>query len=171
MSKPENYSEEEWATVSTLPNLVASAMAGVGASGVVGTTKEMFASMQTMIRAKKGYSQNSFIASLLPDTQNPKLAMEEAKQNREILMQRVKNANIQRREDLSDLVLEEVSKAMVIVSEKQSTEEAQNFKNWILTVAQDVAKAAKEGDFFGFGGERISEKEQQLLNQLNNQLA
>ena len=171
MSKPENYSEEEWTTVSALPNLVGSAMAGVGASGIVGTTKELFASVQTMMRARKEYSKNSFIRSLLPDTTDPKLAMEEAKQTRQAVMQRVKNANIQQRQDLSQMILEDVTKALRIVNEKQSAEDISAYKKWILSIAGNVANAAKEGDFLGFGGERVSENEQNLLDELRAKLA
>lgn len=170
MEKPENYTDQEWELVTSLPSLVGSAMAGVGKSGIVGTSKEMFSSVQTMMRARKNFSQNSFVGKVMPSTTDPKLAMQEAKQTRNAVIARVKNADIQQRNDLSKMVLEDFSKAIQIVKEKQTAEEAQTYKNWVISIAEDVANAAKEGDFLGFGGERISENEQNLLNEMRSQL-
>ena len=42
---------------------------------------------------------------------------------------------------------------------KATPDEADQYKTWILDIAEDVAKSASEGGFLGFGGTQISEVE------------
>ena len=89
MGKLENYSESEWEIVSSTPQLVGVAMAGAGSSGLVGSTKEMFASARGMMSAKKEYESNQIIQAILPDTTSPSKAMDDAKAQREVVMARL----------------------------------------------------------------------------------
>jgi restriction endonuclease Mrr len=57
-------------------------------------------------------------------------------------------------------------KAVAELLDRKAASDAEEFKRWLLSVAQRVAEAANEGGFFGFGGERVSEAEKQTINQI-----
>src|SRR5262249_32608131 len=51
-----------------------------------------------------------------------------------------------------DLALNTLKRASEVLGKKASPEEAAEFKQWLTTIAQRTAEAAKEGGFLGFGG-------------------
>ena len=53
-----------------------------------------------------------------------------------------------------------------LVNRKVGSAEADEFKRWLLTVAQRVAESSNEGGIFGFGGERVSDAEKNALRQI-----
>jgi len=59
-----------------------------------------------------------------------------------------------------------LQQAATLVEAKCSPEEAAGFKLWLVEVAQAIAAADKEGGFLGIGGQRISDKEQAALAEL-----
>jgi len=163
MQKLENYTESEWEIISSMPQLVGVAMAGAGSSGLVGSTKEMFASARGMMSARKEYEGNAVIQSILPNGTDPKAAMADAKIQRDIVMGRLKSNGIKSSEDLQSFILKDCGDAIQILEQKESAEVVDGYKRMVLELAEKVANAAKEGDFLGFGGERFSEKEQELF--------
>ena len=52
---------------------------------------------------------------------------------------------------------------VAIVDEKASAAESTAYKQWLMSVAQAVAEAGKEGGFLGIGAERVSEQEEIVL--------
>jgi hypothetical protein len=71
------------------------------------------------------------------------------------------------REQLSDRVRE----AVRLVEEKATADETQEYREFILRVADVVAHAHKEGGVLGIGGKEVSEQEQAVLDQLGSDLA
>ncbi len=171
MKKLDKYSDQEWTTILTIPQLVGMAMAGAGNSGLVGSSKELFESARSLVNAKTEYASNELIQSLLPDTTDPKKSMEDAKEQRSIMMDLLKSKNIRSAEQLSEIILDHCKTAISILEEKESPEVVADYKKWILGIAENVANAAKEGGFLGFGGEKFSEKEQILFDKLKGILA
>jgi hypothetical protein len=49
--------------------------------------------------------------------------------------------------------------------------QAEEFKQWILALATQVAKAVKEEGIFGIGGERVSRKESDALSSIEKALS
>ncbi|MDB4292833.1 hypothetical protein N9954_05445 [Maribacter sp.] len=170
MGKLEKYTASEWEIVSSTPQLVGVAMAGAGSSGLVGSTKEMFASARGMMSARKEYEGNQVLQAILPDTTSPSTAMEDAKAQRAIVMGRLKEHAVKSSEELQRFVLEDCEKAIEILERHEVPDVVQGYKKMVLDLAEKVANAAKEGDFLGFGGERFSEKEQKLFAELKNRL-
>jgi hypothetical protein len=60
--------------------------------------------------------------------------------------------------------------AMQILSAKATPEEIDAYKRFVMTVAQAVAGAHKEGGFLGIGGKQISDAENQALDELSSAL-
>src|SRR5262249_661751 len=49
---------------------------------------------------------------------------------------------------------------------KASRDEAEGVKRWLVTIAQRVAEAAKEGGFLGFGGIKVSGAEADTIREI-----
>ena len=65
-----------------------------------------------------------------------------------------------------DSILDELRAVNALLEQKATPEEAEAFRDWLRATAQATALAAKEGGFLGFGGERVSDDEQQMLERL-----
>src|SRR2546423_3381773 len=62
---------------------------------------------------------------------------------------------------------ERLREAMRILEAKASPEEIDVYKRFVMTVAQAVASAHKEGGFLGIGGKQISDAENQALDEIS----
>jgi hypothetical protein len=63
-----------------------------------------------------------------------------------------------------------IREAMRILEAKGTPEETDAYKRFVMTVAQAVAGAHKEGGFLGIGGKQISDAENQALDQISTAL-
>jgi hypothetical protein len=63
-----------------------------------------------------------------------------------------------------------VREAVELLAQKATPEEVDAYKRFILSVAQNVAEAHKEGGFLGVGGKQDSEEEQAALNEISDAL-
>jgi hypothetical protein len=63
-------------------------------------------------------------------------------------------------------VLEELRGVNELVTAKATPDEVEAFGRWLVAAAQAAADAGKEGGFLGFGAERVSAGERQMLNQV-----
>jgi hypothetical protein len=69
-------------------------------------------------------------------------------------------------QDPREPVREGLRQTAVLLNEKCTPEESAGFKQWLLDIAQAVAEADKEGSHFGFGGVRVTEKEEVALSEI-----
>jgi hypothetical protein len=69
--------------------------------------------------------------------------------------------------DLSAVTSEHLRKAMSILASTATPGDADAYKTFVMSVAQAVAGAHKEGGFLGIGGTRISEAEDQALDEIS----
>jgi hypothetical protein len=53
-----------------------------------------------------------------------------------------------------------------LLKRKVKPEQADEFKKWLLAIGRRVAEASNEGGIFGFGGERVSDAEKNVLRQI-----
>jgi hypothetical protein len=72
--------------------------------------------------------------------------------------------------DLSAVTADHLRKAMSILESAATADEADAYKTFVMTVAQAVAGAHKEGGFLGIGGTRVSEAENQALDEISHAL-
>jgi hypothetical protein len=72
--------------------------------------------------------------------------------------------------DVSAVTTEHLRKAISILESTATAEEADAYKTFVMTVAQAVASAHKEGGFLGVGGTRISEAENRALDEISHAL-
>jgi len=79
-------------------------------------------------------------------------------------------AEMGERDQLQSQLPERISGAIAVVEQKATPEEAQEYREFILHVADVVAHAAKEGGVLGVGGKDVTEQEQAVLDDLRGQL-
>jgi hypothetical protein len=80
-------------------------------------------------------------------------------------------ASIGQPDQLRTQLPERIDDAARLVEQKATPEEAEQYRQFILRVADVVAHAAKEGGVLGIGGKEVSEQEQAVLDELAAKLA
>jgi hypothetical protein len=80
-------------------------------------------------------------------------------------------ASIGQPEQLHSELPARIHDAVAVVDAKATPEEAHQYRQFLLRVADVVAHAAKEGGVLGIGGKEVSEHEQAVLDDLAAQLA
>ena len=70
MSIKDKFTEDEWFLLSSTPALIGASMSAADSSGVIGTVKEMTASMRSTVGALKGYPDSELIQTLLEKAEN-----------------------------------------------------------------------------------------------------
>jgi hypothetical protein len=66
---------------------------------------------------------------------------------------------------------ERIRAAIDLVEQKATPDEAHEYRDFILHVAEVVAHAAKEGGVLGIGGKEVTDREQAVLDDLRTQLS
>jgi hypothetical protein len=69
-------------------------------------------------------------------------------------------------EDLRARGRERLREAVQLLEEKATPQEVEDYKRFVLTLADRVARAHKEGGFLGMGGKEVSQSEQAALDEL-----
>ena len=80
-------------------------------------------------------------------------------------------ASLGPREQAREQLSERIGEAVRTVEEKATPEETEQYKSFILRLADVVAHAAKEGGVLGIGGKEVSEEEQAVLDELAGELS
>ncbi|MFZ2089487.1 MAG: hypothetical protein WAU47_13015 [Desulfobaccales bacterium] len=158
-----SFTDEEWNLLRAAPVLVASGVSIADPSGLIGSVKEAFYGMSSMMASYKESGQLELITALLADKSMP------AMPDRGSLLG--EGSREQQFENLKNAVLGKVREALALLGAKASPEEAAVYKKMLGTVAEETAKASKEGGFLGFGGERVSAGEQAFVDQVKSLLA
>lgn len=169
MTVETRFSEQEQLLLTSTPSLIGSAMAFAEGSGL-GTIKELFANAKTFIGGAKVFPDNEIIVGILPNLEDRKEAMAKAKDFREKSMERLKEMGIDSHEKLQQQLIADCEAVTTLLGEKATEQEATEYKEWAMSVAENVAKAAKEGGFLGIGGERISAGEKQAFADISQAL-
>ena len=73
-------------------------------------------------------------------------------------------------EELRARLPERIKSAIALVDQKATPEEAQEYRDFVLRLADVVAHAHKEGGVLGIGGKEVSEQEQAALDELRGQV-
>jgi hypothetical protein len=164
MAAKTDFTSEEWTTLRDAPQVVALAVAMSGASGIVGTLKEVFSSSLALVEGTK--SDSELIRSLC--TREEISAGQQGL--RASLPQPTGGDLADAKQKLSALAVEKSRAAMEILRRKGATQDAEAYRGFVKGVGERVAKSAKEGGVLGFGGERVSEGEKQMLASLDGAL-
>ena len=163
MALKDDFSDDEWFLLSSTPAMIGAAMSAAATSGVIGTVKEMTASMRASVQGLRDYPDSELITALLEKATNWDEAKDKMKDYRERATTRLNTAGIKSHEQLQSHVLADCAAAVKLVDDKCSAAEAKAYREWSAKIANTVANAAKEGSILGFGGERVSAEESELI--------
>jgi hypothetical protein len=155
MTTKADFTEEEWARLGRAPLVASLAISIADPGGPIETLKESSAALRTVLEAAQAGGYGAFVQALARD-------IAEKAQNRQNPMAGFKPDRSHAREE----ILDELRAVNALLVEKTTPEETAQFRDWLKTAAQRSALAAKEGGFLGFGGELVSENEQQMLDTL-----
>jgi hypothetical protein len=157
MTTKADYTAEEWELLTRGPFMAAMAVVAASPSGPIGVIKELSAVGRVLQEASQSGETNALINALVSNVKagyRPSGTVEPG----------------QRPEEIKDLALKTCQEVAALLAHKAPAPEAEGFKRWLLTVAQQAAEAAKEGGFLGIGGVRISAAEQAVLAELAGRL-
>jgi hypothetical protein len=147
MTRKAEFNAEEWATVVNAPLYAGMRVISAERGGTLRETAAMGRVYQEA-RARAGADEllDELIAS--PPTLDP---------------ERVRAAQ----GDFGPVATEQLRNAMAILEAKATPTEVDDYKRFVMTVAQEVASAHKEGGFLGIGGKPISDAENQALDEIS----
>ena len=148
MTAKADFSAEEWETVLKGPPAAALMIAS---SQRGGTFRESYSIAKGYADARKQHGASQ----LLDDIVSEKPRMERP---------HVKSA-----EELKQDELKQLRESVSIVEAKAGPDEAAQYKQFIVGIAERVAEAHREG-FLGFTGERVSDAERQAVNEIADEL-
>ncbi len=155
MASRADFTDEEWARLLRAPLLAGIAISLSDPGGPIEGLKESGAALRTAMEVGNQREFGSFVRSLSND-----LAAKAQRRENPIA-----GFAPDRRHAL-DQILDELRSVHTLLTDKGSPEDMDDFREWIRTSSQQAALAAKEGGFLGIGAERVSEREQQMLETL-----
>jgi hypothetical protein len=154
-----DFTAEEWKQIQRAPFMAGLAVVAASPSGPFGVVKEMFAVGKMLAEAKAQGSSNDLVKALVADLEGG--AREQSAP-----------AELQGKgpDEVKSFAIESCRQAAALIEKKAKPEEAQGFKQWLVSVGQRVSEAAKEGGFLGFGGTQVSEQEAATIKELSTAL-
>ena len=155
MTSRSDFTDEEWERLGRAPILAGLAISLSDPGGPIEAIKESSAAFRTLVEAAREGGYGEFVHSVAQDV----AAKAQRRQNP------LAGFKPDRHEAL-DEILEELRAVSALLQAKATPEEVGEFRGWLRTASQRAALAAKEGGFLGMGGERVSEREQQMLDTL-----
>ncbi len=157
MTTKSDFSEDDWSRIVRAPLVAGLAIALADPGGPIDAAKE---SMATLKAATNPASREQLVTEVALDIQ----AKVQQKQNP------LKGYRVSTEGEApsGEQVLVELEAAQAIVAARATPEETAAFGEWMLATAQAAANAAKEGGFLGFGAERVSMGEQEMLDEVRD---
>jgi hypothetical protein len=157
MTTKADFSEEEWTRVKRAPFVAGMAISLADPGGPIEAFKETAATLKT-VQGAEGH--DGVVGEAAREV------VTEARDRKNPLHGFHPKGTLAGQQIVDELV--DVNR---IVSEKATPEEAEAYREWLKTAAQEAANAAKEGGFLGWHAERVSEGEQRMLDKLDEVLA
>jgi hypothetical protein len=145
VTRKADFNAEEWEKVVQGPSL-AGLRVIVADRG--GTLRETVSMAQTYAEARGQHGESELLDEIVaspPSLEPAQAASPEALQGR---------------------AAERLGEAVRILREKATEQDVEAYRQFVLTLADRVARAHKEGGLLGIGGKEISDSEQQALDEI-----
>jgi hypothetical protein len=150
MTRRADFNAEEWATVVDAP--IYAALRVIAASHG-GTLRESLALGRVYQDARANRTQSELLDELVKSP--PAIDADELRHAQS---------------DIAEVAQQKLRDAVGIVGAKATPEETDSYKSFVMTIAQAVASAHKEGSFLGIGGKQVTDAENQALDELSSAL-
>lgn len=150
MTRKADFNAEEWTTLVEAPLL---AGMSVVAAERGGTLKESIAVGRTYGEARQRHGESPLLDEIVasPPAMDPARLREGGG-------------------DIQQLATTRLHEASALIDTKASADEAHAYKQFVVTVAEAVANAHREGGFAGIGGKPVSDNEQAALDTIRSTL-
>lgn len=161
MSVKDTYTAEEWSAIMIAPVLAGSyiAMADPGVTSLVGETSAM---MKAMTSGEVPADVKDLVGGIVADMKE--MADKKEKLKMPAMTDEMKSDPAAAKAAL----LDKIAGATQTVSDKGGVAEAAAFKQWLLSIANATAEAAREGGFMGIGGTRVSDDEKMAMAEIRS---
>ena len=158
MTTKADFSTEEWQSIVQAPMAIGGLV--TLASPAIGDAMK-----ESMSVAKK-------IAELAQNTGNEELLGALAEEFKSRATAKEAQLKIETRDPaaVKAQMLGVVQSAAAAIDAKAAPEEATKAKQWLYSLGEAAANAAKEGDFMGIGGQRVSPEEEAVLAEIKTAL-
>lgn len=175
MFNRDSFTVEEWGQIISAPASVGALIVTADPSGPIGLIGEFKAIMSSMKENVDANAGNSPLLAAMGEYMATKPTEEEEAQLKEWAQRQQEEMKANKPatpEELNQLLHANVDKVLTMLAAKGATEvDLASFKALMVSVAESVANASKEGGFLGFGGQRVSEREQSVLEQIKLELS
>jgi hypothetical protein len=150
MTRKADFNAEEWSTVVEAPLYAAMRVISADRGG---TVRETLALSRVYQEARAGHGESELLDELLksPPSIDP---------------DQIRGAG----GNIGAVASERLREAVSILEAKAAPEDVDAYKRFVMTAAQAVASAHKEGGFLGIGGKQISDAENQALDEISRAL-
>ena len=157
------FTADEWRLILSSPMLAGMAVTLADPSGIFGTIKEGIPGAKALISAKTDQGANPIAKAIAVDFDTPEGRTTARESIKAELTARTPS-------ELKTQVLEVLRKVNALITAK-APEDAPGFRAWLKNISAEVAEAATEGGFLGFGGVKVSEAEKATLAEVDAALA
>ncbi|HRW60138.1 MAG: hypothetical protein RKP20_09940 [Candidatus Competibacter sp.] len=163
MTTKSEYNAEEWQLLLDVPTLAGLAVMMSAKSGL-GTMKEAISLTRSTLEGGKEFPNVELIQAIV----NARLKGGEKSTAETFTDNPYQGLGI---EKFKAAVSEKCRAASEVLARKATPEEAVAFRTWVLSIADNVSKAAYEGGFLGFGGTQVSPEEVAAIDSIKAALA
>lgn len=164
---PNELTADEWYTIIEGTGASSGLVMMSDMSGPIGVSKEAMAAMEVLREAKWS---SPFMAALRTQmfgaTKEQQAELQRRAQEKQAPLKGQKLTPEQAR----GFFLDSIKGAAALVEARLGAEDAAQYKQLLLEIAQKTAEAGKEGTFLGMGGTRISDMEQAALADIKSTL-
>jgi hypothetical protein len=150
MTRKADFNAEEWATIVNGP--LYAGMYVISASRG-GTLRETLAMGQVYQQARQHHGESGLLDELVKSP--PSIDADQLRESGG---------------SIAGAASEQLREAISALGAKSTPAETDAYKRFVMTVAQAVAGAHKEGGFLGIGGKEVSDAENQALDEISRAL-
>ena len=150
MTRKADFNAEEWSTVVDGPLYAGMRVISADRGGAL---RESLAMGRVYQEARERHGESELLDALVKSPPS-------------IDADRVREAG----GNIAVVASQQLREAIGIVEAKSTRSEIDAYKKFVMTVAEAVASAHKEGGFLGIGGKQISEAEDQALDEISKAL-
>jgi hypothetical protein len=160
MTGKADFTDEEWTRLKRAPFVAGMAISLADPGGPIEAVKETAATLKTVRDAGESSGRGELVDAVAKD------AVADLRQRTNPLHDFKPRGTMAGQE-----IVDELTEVNRLVSAKATPDDADAYRDWLKSAAQEAANAAKEGGFMGFHAERVSEGEQRMLDKLAEVLA
>jgi hypothetical protein len=156
MATKADFSADEWQQIRRAPLMAGLAVVAASPSRLFGVVMEMFVITKVLAEGKAQRASNELVKSVVADLETT--AREQcARTERKRKMSK----------EVRSYAIENCRQVVALVDKKVKPEEAQSFKQWLVSVSHKVAQAAKEDGFLAIGDTEVSQRQVSPIEELS----